>query len=130
MDKYQISRVLKVFDGSSFECVINLGMGVYLKKTVVMTDIYPPSPDSLNNQEKLYGIRARDKLKFFTRKTPIYIEIDKYHDDCVYGKVYTEDFDDSLNYIMFLKGYVWEKGDENKDYQLFVLNSLSNYGKV
>lgn len=68
MGKYQISRILEVFDGSSFECVINLGMGVYLKKTVVMTDIYSPSPDSLNDQEKLYGIRARDKLKFFTRK--------------------------------------------------------------
>jgi len=124
MYKYQISRVLEVFDGSSFECVINLGMGVYLKKTVIMNDIHPPSPNSLDEREKAYGIRARDKLKCFISRSPVYLEVEEYHDDYVYGKVYTDDFEDSLNYIMFLKGYVWGKGDKNKYYQLFVLNSL------
>jgi len=124
MYKYQISRVIEVFDGSSFECVINLGMGVYLKKTVIMTDIHPPSPNSSNEREKLYGIRARDKLKIFIHKTSVYLEVEEYHDECVYGKVYTDKFEDSLNYIMRLKGYVWEKGNDDKDYQLFVLNSL------
>lgn len=121
MYKYQISRVLEVFDGSSFEGIINLGMGVYLKKKIILTDIYSPS---LNiESEKDYAIRAKDKLHYFIRKTPLYLEVEEYHDDNVWGKVYTDEFEDSINWIMFLKGYVWEKGD-NKKYNTLVLNSL------
>lgn len=121
MYKYQISRVLEVFDGSSFEGIINLGMGVYLKKKIILTNIYSPS---LNiESEKDYAIRAKDKLHYFIRKTPLYLEVEEYHDDNVWGKVYTDEFEDSINWIMFLKGYVWEKGD-NKKYNTLVLNSL------
>lgn len=121
MYKYQISRVLEVFDGSSFDGIINLGMGVYLKKKIILTDIHSPS---LNiESEKDYAIRARDKLHYFIRKSPLYLEVEEYHDDNVWGKVYTNEFEDSINWIMFLKGYVWEKGD-NKKYNTLVLNSL------
>jgi endonuclease YncB( thermonuclease family) len=121
MYKYQISRVLEVFDGSSFDGIINLGMGVYLKKKIILTDIHSPS---LNiESEKDYAIRARDKLHYFIRKSPLYLEVEEYHDDNVWGKVYTDEFEDSINWIMFLKGYVWEKED-NKKYNTLVLNSL------
>jgi hypothetical protein len=121
MYKYQISRVLEVFDGSSFEGIINLGMGVYLKKKIILSGIHSPS---LNiESEKDYAIRARDKLHYYIRKVPVYIEVEEYHDDNVWGKLYTDEFEDSINWIMFLKGYVWEKGD-NKKYNTLVLNSL------
>jgi endonuclease YncB( thermonuclease family) len=121
MYKYQISRVIEVFNGSSFEGIINLGIGVYLKKKIILTDIHSPS---LNiESEKDYAIRARDKLHYFIRKTPVYLEVEQYHDDNVWGKVYTNEFQDSINWIMFLKGYVWEKKD-NKKYNTLVLNSL------
>jgi hypothetical protein len=121
MYKYQVSRVLEVFDGSSFEGIINLGMGVYLKKKIILIDIHPPS---LNiESEKDYAIRARDKLYYYLRKPPVYLEVEEYHDDNVWGKVYTDEFEDSINWIMFLKGYVWEKKD-NKKYNTLVLNSL------
>lgn len=124
MYKYQISRVLEVFDGSSFEGIINLGMGVYLKKKIILSDIHPPSMNK--ESEKEYAIRAREKLHYYIRKSPIYLEVDDYHDDIVWGKIYTDEFEESINWIMFLKGYVWEKGD-NKEYQTFVLNSLFKY---
>jgi endonuclease YncB( thermonuclease family) len=121
MYKYQISRVLEVFDGSSFEGIINLGMGVYLKKKIILSGIHSPS---LNiESEKDYAIRAKDKLHYYIRKVPVYIEVEEYHDDNVWGKLYTDEFEDSINWIMFLKGYVWEKED-NKKYNTLVLNSL------
>jgi endonuclease YncB( thermonuclease family) len=122
MYKYQISRVLEVFDGSSFEGIINLGMGVYLKKKVYLSGIHSPSPSSLDEREKKYGLNAKNKLHYFIRKYPVYLEVDEYHDDYVYGKIYTDDFYDSINHIMFLKGYVWEKED-NKSYNLLVLST-------
>jgi hypothetical protein len=124
MYKYEISRVIAIFDGSSFECVINLGMGVYLKKNIMMSDIHSPSPNSLDENEKQYGLRAKEKLNYYIRKPPIYLEVDKYYDNIVWGKVYTDEFDDSINWIMYLKGYVWERTDEH-EHKTFTLNSLS-----
>lgn len=121
MYKYQISRVLEVFDGCSFEGIINLGMGVYLKKRIILVDIHSPS---LNiEDEKEYAIRAKEKLMYYIRKPPIYLEVEEYHDDDVWGKIYTEEFEDSINWVLYLKGYVWEKSDD-KIYKTFTLNSL------
>lgn len=122
MYKYQISRVIEIYDGSSFEGILNLGMGVYLKKKIILSDIDSPSFD--NEDEKKYAIRAKDKLSFYIRKCPIYIEVDEYHDETVWGKIYTDEFEDSINYIMFLKGYVWDKENENKKRYTFTLNSV------
>lgn len=97
-------------------------MGVYLKKIIYLSGIHSPSPLSLDEREKKYGINAKNKLHYFIRKYPVYLEVDEYHDDYVYGKIYTDDFYDSINHIMFLKGYVWEKED-NKSYNLLVLST-------
>jgi hypothetical protein len=121
MYKYQISRVIEVFDGCSFEGIINLGMGVYLKKKIILADIHSPSLDI--ESEKNYALRAKEKLNYYMRKLPIYLEVDEYYDDVVLGKVYTDEFDDSINRIMYLKGYVWEKSEE-KDHKTFTLNSI------
>lgn len=128
MDRYQISRVLEVFDGSSFEGIIDLGMGVYLKKKIFLTGILSP----INNEtEKEYWQQAKDKLTYYLRHSTsgcVCIHIDEYHDDYVYGVVYTNEFDDSLNWTMFLKGYVWDDGinfpkQENKKRKTYVLNT-------
>lgn len=129
MYEYQISRVLDVFDGYSFEGIIDLGMGVYLKKVIYLSGICSPS---INNEEqKDYGIQARNKLKYYLRnatKGEVTICVDDYHDDTVYGIVYNKDFDDSVNWIMFLKGYVWDDGISrprlaDQPMELFVLNT-------
>lgn len=128
MSNYQISRVLEVFDGSSFEGIIYLGMGVYLKKKIFLSGITSP----INNEnEKEYWQQATDKLIYYLRHATsgcVYIHVDEYHDDYVYGVVYTNEFEDSLNWIMFLKGYVWDNGillpeDNNKKRETYVLNT-------
>jgi len=129
MDKYQISRVLEVFDGSSFEGIINLGMGIYLKKTIFLSGIISPSID--NENEKEYWQQAKDKLHYYLRYATgrkVYIQIDEYHDDYVYGFVYTDEFEDSLNWIMFLYGYVWDNGidlprDDERKRETYVLST-------
>jgi hypothetical protein len=129
MDKYQISRVLEVFDGSTFEGIINLGMGVYLKKKIFLSGIISPSIN--NENEKLYWLQARNKLRYYLRDTSskkVYIHVNEYHDDYVYGDVYTNEFEDSLNWIMFLKGYVWDNGielpeDNERKRETYVLNT-------
>ena len=112
MDKYQISRVLEVFDGSSFEGIIDLGMGVYLKKKIFLSGILSP----INNEnEKEYWKQAKDKLNYYLRHATsgnVYIHVDEYCDDYVYGIVYTNEFENSINWIMFLYGYVWDNGIE------------------
>ena len=129
MQEYQISRVIDVFDGHSFEGIINLGMGVYLKKVIYLSGVCSPS---INNEEqKYYGIQARNKLKYYLRnatKGEVTISIDDYCEDIAHGVVYTKDFDDPINWIMFLKGYVWDDGIRRprQEYQkmgLFVLNT-------
>lgn len=128
MDKYQISRVLEVYDGSSFEGIIDLGMGVYLKKKIFLSGILSP----INNEnEKEYWQQAKYKLTYYLRHSTsgcVYIHVDEYHDDYVYGVVYTNEFEESLNWIMFLKGYVWDNGielpaQENKKRETYVLNT-------
>jgi len=129
MGKYQISRVLEVFDGSSFEGIINLGMGIYLKKTIFLSGIISPSID--NENEKEYWQQAKDKLHYYLRYATgrkVYIQIDEYHDDYVYGFVYTDEFEDSLNWIMFLYGYVWDNGidlprDDERKRETYVLST-------
>ena len=128
MDKYQISRVLEVFDGSSFEGIIDLGMGVYLKKRIFLSGILSP----INSEDqKEYWKQAKDKLTYYLRHATsgcVYIHVDEYHDDYVYGVVYTNEFEESLNWIMFLKGYAWDNGielpaQENKKRETYVLNT-------
>lgn len=128
MEKYQISRVLEVFDGSSFEGIIDLGMGVYLKKKIFLSGIISP----INNEnEKEYWQQAKYKLKYYLRHATsgcVYVHVDEYHDDFVYGVIYTNEFDDSLNWIMFLKGYVWDNGielpvEDNRKRETYVLNT-------
>lgn len=128
MDKYQISRVLEVFDGSSFEGIIDLGMGVYLKKKIFLSGILSP----INNEnEEEYWEQAKHKLTYYLRHATggcVYIHVDEYHDDYVYGIIYTNEFDDSINWTMFLKGYVWDNGidlpkQENKKRETYVLNT-------
>jgi hypothetical protein len=128
MEKYQISRVLEVFDGSSFEGIIDLGMGVYLKKKIFLNGIKSP----INNEnEKEYWQQAKYKLTYYLRHATsgcVYIHVDEYHDDYVYGLVYTNELDYSLNYYMFLRGYVWDNGielpvDNNEKKEIYVLNT-------
>lgn len=131
MNKYQISRVLEVFDGSTFEAIIDLGMGVYLKKKIFLSGITSPSIN--NDNEKLYWKQAKDNLQYYLRNVvnrKVYIQVNDYHDDYVYGFVYTDEFEDSLNWIMFLKGYVWDNGivlpeDNERKKETYVLNTPS-----
>jgi len=131
MNKYQISRVLEVFDGSTFEGIIDLGMGVYLKKKIFLSGIVSPSIN--NDNEKLYWKQAKDKLQYYLRyatNRKVCIQVDEYHNDYVYGFVYTDEFEDSINWIMFLYGYVWDNGivlpeDNERKRETYVLNTPS-----
>lgn len=125
-NKYQISRVLKVFDGSAFEAVIDLGMGVYLKKKIYLTGITSPKYEEDND----YFLQAQTNLSLFLRNSvrgKVFIEIDEYHDDSVWGTIYTDEYEDSINWIMYLRGYVWDDGicdeDVKSNRELYVLNT-------
>jgi len=125
-NKYQISRVLKVFDGSAFEAVIDLGMGVYLKKKIYLTGITSPKYEDDND----YFLQAQTNLSHFLRnciRGKVFIEIDEYHDDNVWGTIYTDEYEDSINWIMYLRGYVWDDGicdsDIKSNRKIYVLNT-------
>lgn len=132
MYKYQISRVLEVFDGSSFEAVIDLGMGVYLKKVIYLSGIMSPDPKSTDRETKFYAYNAMNKLRHYIKNDlvgKLYIEINDYHDDYVWGDIYTDQFDHSINKQMYLMGYVWDSGinltkeELPKTRELFVLST-------
>lgn len=113
MYKYQISRVLEVFDGSSFEAVIDLGMGVYLKKVIYLSGIDSPDPKSTDRETKFYAYNATNKLRHYIKDDlvgTLYVEVIDYHDDYLWGDIYTEQFDHSINKQMYLMGYVWDNG--------------------
>jgi hypothetical protein len=120
MYRYKISYVLEVLSGSSFMAILDLGMGIYLKKHIIMTGIF--SPRMNNEKERPYALRSIEKLKDFLSGPNLSIELEDYHDDKIFGKIYTDQFDDSINWIMYLKGYVWEKENENNN--TITLNSL------
>lgn len=134
MYKYQISRVLEVFDGVSFQGIIDLGMGVYLKKKIILSGLISPSVDK-DSDEYEYGMQARSKLEYFLRnclREVMTVQVTEYHDECVWGSVNTEELDQKygydINYVMYMKGYVWDNGlvldrDDNKKRHTYVLNT-------
>ena len=133
MYKYQISRVLEVFDGMSFEGIIDLGMGVYLKKTIILSGIISPSIDK-NSDDYEYGIQAKNKLQYFLRnclRELVTVQVTDYHDECIWGHVNTKELDQQygydLNYVMYMKGYVWDNGlvldRDGRKMNTYVLNT-------
>lgn len=125
MHKYQVSRILEVFNGHSFESVIDLGMGVYLKKNVILDKIHSPCLNSSDENEIKYALSAKEKLSFYLRKKPIYLIVNEYDNETIHAEVYSEMYDQSINDLMFIGGYVWEKRD-NADYKVWVLNYPSS----
>ena len=134
MYKYQISRVLEVFDGVSFQGIIDLGMGVYLKKKIILSGLISPSVDK-DSDEYEYGMQAKVKLEYFLRnclREVTTVQVNEYHDECVWGSVNTEELDQKygydVNYVMYMKGYVWDNGlvldrDDTKKRHTYVLNT-------
>lgn len=134
MYKYQISRVLEVFDGVSFQGIIDLGMGVYLKKKIILSGLISPSMDK-DSDEYEYGIQARSKLEYFLRnclREVMTVQVTEYRDECVWASVNTEELDQkygyNVNYVMYMKGYVWDNGlvldrDDNKKRHTYVLTT-------
>ena len=63
MYQYGIERVIEIIDGDTLKVVISLGFDIYLEKSLRLVDINAPEVRSLNEEVKLYGLRAKQKLE-------------------------------------------------------------------
>ena len=61
---YQYSlKDIRVIDGDTIEASIDLGFNIFLKHIIRLINIDAPSIRTLNEEEKKYGLRAKDKLQ-------------------------------------------------------------------
>jgi micrococcal nuclease len=61
MNTYSISNV-RVIDGDTFDCLINLGFDLTLKQRVRLRNIDTPECRTKDAEEKKYGLMAKRKL--------------------------------------------------------------------
>lgn len=57
------AKILKIIDGSTLELLINLGMNLWMKQRIHMSDIITACLESHNEREQLEARRAKEFLE-------------------------------------------------------------------
>lgn len=127
---YKIKSVIKVVDGDTIDCILDLGFNILLNERVRLAGIDAPETSTVNQQEKRLGKESRtwleNKLKDKTNiiiRTEFEKTIEKY--GRTLGWIYVDNI--CLNKLMIDEGYAWEYdgGKKTKD-----LDILENKRKI
>ena len=113
MYQYGIERVIEVIDGDTLKVVISLGFDIYLEKSLRLVDINAPEVRSLNEEVKLYGLRAKQKLEEYVNVGDgrLIVSTMKPNPNDVFGRVlgslYKEGQPLTASEFMLANNYAW-----------------------
>ena len=60
---YRVKSIVKIIDGDTFDCILDLGFDVLLEARVRMMGIDTPESRTSDAEEKVYGLLAKEWLK-------------------------------------------------------------------
>jgi len=60
---YQVRSIVKIIDGDTFDCILDLGFDVLLEARVRMAGIDTPESRTSDKVEKVFGLASKDFLK-------------------------------------------------------------------
>lgn len=113
MYQYGIERVIEIIDGDTLKVVISLGFDIYLEKSLRLVDINAPEVRSLNEEVKLYGLRAKQKLEEYVNMGDgrLIVSTMKPNPNDVFGRVlgslYKEGQPLTASEFMLANNYAW-----------------------
>lgn len=113
MYQYGIERVIEIIDGDTLKVVISLGFDIYLEKLLRLVDINAPEVRSLNEEVKLYGLRAKQKLEEYVNVGDgrLIVSTMKPNPNDVFGRVlgslYKEGQPLTASEFMLANNYAW-----------------------
>ena len=113
MYQYGIERVIEIIDGDTLKVVISLGFDIYLEKSLRLVDINAPEVRSLNEEVKLYGLRAKQKLEEYVNVGDgrLIVSTMKPNPNDVFGRVlgslYKEGQPLTASEFMLANNYAW-----------------------
>lgn len=113
MYQYGIERVIEIIDGDTLKVVISLGFDIYLEKLLRLVDINAPEVRSLNEEVKLYGLRAKQKLEEYVNMGDgrLIVSTMKPNPNDVFGRVlgslYKEGQPLTASEFMLANNYAW-----------------------
>lgn len=122
---YRIKNILKVIDGDTIDCIIDLGFDIYLNKRIRLAGIDTPESRTTDDKEKKFGLESKEwliqKLKTaqdIVVKTELPDSTEKY--GRILGWLFIGNQLLSINEEMVLAGYAWtyNGGTKKKDFTL------------
>ena len=120
---------IRVIDGDTIEASIDLGFNIFLKQSIRLTNINAPSLRTLNEEEKKYGLRAKNKLQeYINSGTEVIVatqnpnKSEKY--GRVLGEVYVQGHNLTASEYLFANQYAWAY-DPSKEQDLSELAPLN-----
>lgn len=115
---YRVKTIIKVVDGDTFDCILDLGFNVLLEARVRMAGIDTPESRTTDKTEKVFGLASKEylkeritKAKTIVIKTEIAQELEKF--GRVLGHVFADGV--NINQLMCQDGYAVAYWGQNKD---------------
>ena len=95
---YRVKSIVKIIDGDTFDCIMDLGFDVLLEARVRMMGIDTPESRTRDLVEKKYGLMSKDFLKDKLKNAEkIVIKTHKGEETGKFGRILGEIFCDNVN---------------------------------
>ena len=95
---YRVKNIVKIIDGDTFDCILDLGFDVLLEARVRMMGIDTPESRTRDLGEKKYGLMSKDYLKEALKNAEkIVIKTHKGEETGKFGRILGEIFCDGVN---------------------------------
>jgi micrococcal nuclease len=127
MYRYKI-KVIKVIDGDTIDCFIDLGFKITIKSRIRLAGIDTPETRTRNPEEKIYGIEAKERLEFLLQDSEVKIlshGLGKF--GRVLGTLYVDDVD--INQRLIDEGFAIEYQGDSKMTTSELINQLNEVRK-
>jgi micrococcal nuclease len=125
---FRVIEIVKVIDGDTLDCIIDLGFDLYKKERVRVAGVDTPEKRTRDEEEKALGYDATNWLKEklegaingddeLSVRTELVGGVGKY--GRLLGWLYIGDAEVSLNEQMIAEGYAWSYsgGTKQKDFE-------------
>jgi len=113
---YRVKSIVKIIDGDTFDCVLDLGFDVLLEARVRMMGIDTPESRTRDKEEKVYGLLAKNWLKKHIDKDIIittHVNNEKGKFGRILGTVWKDGV--NINEQMIAEGHAVSYHGQNKD---------------
>jgi micrococcal nuclease len=110
---YRVKKIVKIIDGDTFDCILDLGFDVLLEARVRMMGIDTPESRTSNKEEKVYGLLAKEWLK-------------KHVDDSIIISTHVDNEKGKFGRIL---GTVWKDGNNINEQMITEGHAVSYHGQ-